>query len=73
MGFLGDRLGNKTIELEAIYSGEYPLPVILYVVVKQNSQKEQQAGQAYANLLLTKQGQEMIKSLQETGNIDPNL
>jgi uncharacterized caspase-like protein/ABC-type phosphate transport system substrate-binding protein len=63
---------RNRVNIEAIYSGEYPLPVIFYVVVKQNGKKEQQAGQAYANLLLTKQGQEMIKSLQETGGLDEN-
>ena len=61
---------RNRVNIEAIYSGEYPFPVIFYVVVKQNGQKEQQAGQAYANLLLTKQGQEMIKNLQETGSLD---
>lgn len=30
------------------------------MVVKQNDQTEQQAGVAYANLLLTEQGQELI-------------
>ncbi len=63
---------RNRVNIEAIYSGEYPLPVIFYVVVKQNAQREQQAGQAYANLLLTKQGQEMIKNLQKTGNFDEN-
>ncbi|MEH1814332.1 MAG: substrate-binding domain-containing protein [Nostoc sp.] len=63
---------RNRVNIEAIYSGEYPLPAIFYVVVKQNGQREQQAGQAYANLLLTKQGQEMIKSLQETGSLDEN-
>ncbi|MBD0388438.1 MAG: substrate-binding domain-containing protein [Nostoc sp. C3-bin3] len=63
---------RNRVNIEAMYSGEYSLPVSLYVVVKQNTQKEQQAGQAYANLLLTKQGQEMIKSLQETGSLDEN-
>lgn len=67
------RPGNRNrVNIQAIYRGEYPLPVTFYVVVKQNGQREQQAGQAYANLLLTKQGQEMIKSLQETGTLDEN-
>ncbi|MCC5620154.1 PstS family phosphate ABC transporter substrate-binding protein [Nostoc sp. CHAB 5715] len=67
------RAGNRNrVNIEAVYSDEYPLPIILYVVVKQNGRKEQQAGEAYGKLLLTKQGQEMIKSLQETGNFDEN-
>nr|MDZ8057203.1 substrate-binding domain-containing protein [Nostoc sp. EkiNYC01] len=61
---------RNRVNIDAIYSDEYPLRVIFYVVVKQNGQREEQAGQAYANLLLTKQGKEMIKSLQETGSLD---
>lgn len=65
------RPGNRNrVNLEAINSGEYPLTNNLYVVVKRNGQTQEQAGQAYVNLLLTKQGQEMIKSLQQTGNLD---
>jgi phosphate transport system substrate-binding protein len=30
------------------------------VIVKQNNQSDQQAGETYANLLLTNQGQELI-------------
>jgi hypothetical protein len=59
---------NK-VNIEAIYSGEYPLPVRFYVVVKENGQKEQQAGEAYANLLQTEQGKNMIRQLQETGGL----
>lgn len=32
----------------------------LFVVVKQNDQNEEKAGMAYANLLLTDQGQKII-------------
>ncbi len=41
-------------------SGEYPITRRLFVIVKQNNQSDQQAGEAYANLLLTAQGQELI-------------
>lgn len=50
---------NK-LNIEAFQSGKYPITRNLFVVVKQNSQIEQQAGVAYANLLLTEQGQELI-------------
>ncbi|WP_026731270.1 PstS family phosphate ABC transporter substrate-binding protein [Fischerella sp. PCC 9605] len=50
---------NK-LNIEAFQSGKYPITRNLFVVVKQNSQTEQQAGVAYANLLLTEQGQELI-------------
>lgn len=50
---------NK-LNIEAFQSGKYPITRNLFVVVKQNGQAEQQAGVAYANLLLTEQGQELI-------------
>lgn len=59
---------RNRVNIEAIHSSEYPLPVTFHVIVKQNAQKEEQVGQAYADLLLTKQGQEIIKRLQESGN-----
>jgi phosphate transport system substrate-binding protein len=46
---------------QAFLSGEYPLTRRLFVVVKKNSQIDQQAGEVYAQLLLTEQGQEMIE------------
>ncbi|WP_407919475.1 hypothetical protein [Chroogloeocystis siderophila] len=33
----------------------------MFVVVKQNEQIDQPGGEAYANLLLTNQGQELIR------------
>ena len=62
---------NK-VNIEAIYSGEYPLPVDFYVVVKENGREAQQAGEAYANLLQTEQAKNMIRQLQETGGLDKN-
>jgi phosphate transport system substrate-binding protein len=51
---------RNTLNIEAFQSGKYPITRNLFVVVKQTGQIEQQAGVAYANLLLTEQGQEMI-------------
>ncbi|MBW4472883.1 MAG: PstS family phosphate ABC transporter substrate-binding protein [Stenomitos rutilans HA7619-LM2] len=51
---------NK-INTNAFQSGQYPLTRNLFVVVKQNGAAEQQAGEAYANFLLTPQGQSLIK------------
>jgi phosphate transport system substrate-binding protein len=48
------------LNIEVFQSGKYPITRNLFVVVKQNSQTEQQAGVAYANLLLIEQGQELI-------------
>ncbi|MDF5711576.1 MAG: PstS family phosphate ABC transporter substrate-binding protein [Nostoc sp. S4] len=42
-------------------SGEYAITRNLFVIVKQNNQTDQQAGEAYANWLLTSQGQELIE------------
>ncbi len=45
----------------AVQSGEYPMTRRLFVIVKQNGQIDQQAGEAYSELLLTDQGQDLIK------------
>lgn len=44
----------------AFQTGDYPITRRLFVIVKQNGQIDQQAGESYANLLLTSQGQELI-------------
>ncbi len=44
----------------AFQSGEYPITRNLFVIVKENGQTDEQAGKAYANLLLSAQGQELI-------------
>ncbi|HLO88515.1 MAG TPA: PstS family phosphate ABC transporter substrate-binding protein [Nostocaceae cyanobacterium] len=50
---------NK-LNIEVFQSGKYPITRNLFVVVKQNGQNEEKAGIAYANFLLTDQGQELI-------------
>ncbi|WP_017315054.1 PstS family phosphate ABC transporter substrate-binding protein [Mastigocladopsis repens] len=44
----------------AFQTGDYPITRRLFVIVKQNGQRDQQAGEAYASLLLTNQGQELV-------------
>ena len=56
---------NKLNQL-AFQTGEYPLTRRLFVVVRQDSSMDQEAGEAYANFLLTNQGQNL---LQKTGFI----
>jgi phosphate transport system substrate-binding protein len=51
---------RNQLNIEVFQSGEYPITRRLFVIVKQNGQIEQQAGIAYANLLLTSQGQELL-------------
>lgn len=40
--------------------GEYPITRNLFVIVKQNGRVDEQAGEAYANFLLTEEGQNAI-------------
>ncbi len=51
---------RNQLNIEAFQTGQYPITRNLFVVVKQNGQIEQQVGEAYANLLLTEQGQALI-------------
>jgi phosphate transport system substrate-binding protein len=46
---------------ENFRNGNYPITRNLFVIIKQNGQSDQQAGEAYANWLLTPQGQELIE------------
>ncbi|PZD73495.1 Phosphate-binding protein PstS [Acaryochloris thomasi RCC1774] len=48
------------INLSALQTGQYPITRYLYVIVKENGQVEQQAGEAYVNFLLTRQGQALL-------------
>lgn len=51
---------RNQLNIDAFQTGQYPITRNLFVVVKQNDQIDQQAGEAYANFLLTPQGQELI-------------
>ena len=51
---------RNQLNIQAFQSGQYPLTRNLFVVVK-NGQIDQQAGEAYAHLLLTNQGQELVE------------
>ncbi|NJM78367.1 MAG: hypothetical protein HC852_24560 [Acaryochloridaceae cyanobacterium RU_4_10] len=48
--------------IQAFQTGQYPLTRLLYVVLNRNGRAEEAAGEAYANFLLTAQGQELIRS-----------
>ena len=50
---------NK-LNVDAFRSDEYPMTRRLFVVVKKNDRIDEEAGVAYANLLLTDQGQKLI-------------
>jgi phosphate transport system substrate-binding protein len=49
------------VNLQDFRSGDYPITRRLFVVVRQDGTPDEQAGVAYANLLMTKQGQEIAK------------
>ncbi|MGF1481336.1 MAG: PstS family phosphate ABC transporter substrate-binding protein [Cyanophyceae cyanobacterium] len=51
---------RNQLNIEAFRTGRYPMTRYLYVVIKQNGHIEEQAGESYANFLLTPQGQELI-------------
>ncbi|MEM7553412.1 MAG: PstS family phosphate ABC transporter substrate-binding protein [Cyanobacteria bacterium P01_A01_bin.84] len=51
---------RNQLNSDAFTSGEYPITRKLFVIVKKNGRLEEEAGKAYANLLLSTQGQELI-------------
>ncbi|MGB3691135.1 MAG: PstS family phosphate ABC transporter substrate-binding protein [Spirulinaceae cyanobacterium] len=54
---------NQRNELnsKAFQTGTYPITRRLFVIVKKNGQDDEQAGVAYANLLLSDQGQKLVR------------
>lgn len=54
------RYRNK-LNVDAFQNEDYPITRQLYVVVKENGKIQEQAGKAYANLLLTVEGQKLIE------------
>lgn len=53
---------RNQINLDSFQSGAYPITRTLFVIIKQNGQIDQQAGEAYANLLRTEQAGEILTS-----------
>ncbi|MEH1899758.1 MAG: substrate-binding domain-containing protein [Nostoc sp.] len=52
---------RNQLSIDAFKKGQYPLTYLMFVIVKQNKNSlEQQAGEAYAEMLLTTQGQKLI-------------
>ncbi|MBR8836850.1 MAG: substrate-binding domain-containing protein [Stigonema ocellatum SAG 48.90 = DSM 106950] len=58
---------RNQINTEAIKNGSYPITASLFVITKHNKGKEEQAGVAYAKLLLTDQGQKALEQAGFTG------
>lgn len=52
---------RNQLNTEAFKDGSYPITYKLFVIIKQNHRLEQQAGEAYAQLLLSTPGQKAIE------------
>lgn len=52
---------RNQLNAQALRTGSYPITRNLFVIVKQNGQTDQQAGEAYANWLLTQESQGLIE------------
>ncbi|OKH43480.1 phosphate ABC transporter substrate-binding protein [Calothrix sp. HK-06] len=52
---------RNQVNIKAIKNGSYPITNKLFVIIKQNKGREQQAGEVYTQLLLTDQGQGAIE------------
>ncbi len=52
---------RNQLNAQALRTGSYPITRNLFVIVKQNGQADQQAGEAYANWLLTQESQGLIE------------
>lgn len=57
---------RNQLNAEGFFSGDYPITRRMFVIVREDGSSDQQAGEAYAALLLTRQGQTL---LQEAGFI----
>ncbi|MEB3279995.1 MAG: substrate-binding domain-containing protein [Lyngbya sp.] len=53
---------RNQLNIEAFQTNEYPLTRKIFVIVRLDGSIDEQAGEAYAKLLLTNQGQELIES-----------
>lgn len=52
---------RNQIDRQVFQNGDYPLTRQLFVIVKEDGGRDERAGKAYANLLLSKEGQRLIE------------
>ena len=52
---------RNQLNFEAVKNGDYPLTRRLFVIVKKDGKLDQQAGEAYARLILTDEGQQLVR------------
>lgn len=53
---------NTQVNEDAIQSGAYPITRRLFVIIRRDGRLDEQAGVAYTNLLLSKEGQDLIRA-----------
>jgi len=54
---------RNEINIEAFKNGDYPITRPLFVIIKQDGKDNEEAGKTYARLLLSDEGQELIKKV----------
>lgn len=59
---------RNRLNTNAFRDDRYPFTRRLFVIIKQNQDREEQVGQAYADLLLTEEGQDLIEKAGFTGS-----
>jgi phosphate transport system substrate-binding protein len=52
---------RNRLNISAFQQATYPITRNIFVIVKQDGRQDEQAGIAYANLLLSQQGQQLIE------------
>ena len=52
---------NNLLNIKALQTGAYPLVRRLFIVIEINSPIDEEVGEAYKNILLSKQGQKFVK------------
>ncbi|QSJ16066.1 substrate-binding domain-containing protein [Nostoc sp. UHCC 0702] len=52
---------NNKLNLEVLKNNKYPITRYLFVIIKQNNQDDEKAGEFFANYLLTAEGQDLIE------------
>ncbi|MDZ8107596.1 MAG: substrate-binding domain-containing protein [Nostoc sp. DedQUE12a] len=52
---------NNKVNIDALKNNDYPINRYLFVIIKENGQDEEKAGEFFANYLLSNQGQNLIE------------
>ena len=52
---------SHQLNLTAFQNGTYPITRFLYIIIRRDSRADERAGVAYANLLLSREGQQFVE------------